>query len=51
MLSRYNPNIEIRKGSRPPLNADHTHFIMVDDGYRNRCNIITILTIIIIITI
>ena len=36
MLSRYNPNIEIRKGSRPPLNPDHTHFIMVDDGYRNR---------------
>ena len=32
----YNPNVAITKGSNPPLNPDHTHFLMVDDGLRNR---------------
>ena len=33
---RYNSNIEIKSKVRPPLNPDHTHFLMVDDGYRER---------------
>lgn len=33
---RYNSNQEIKKGDNVPLNGDHTHFIMVDDGSRYR---------------
>ena len=33
---RYNSNVEIRHKKSPPLSPDHTHFLMVDDGYRNR---------------
>lgn len=33
---RYNPNIEIKSKCRPPLNPDHTHFLMVDDGFREK---------------
>ena len=32
----YNSNIEIRSKKCPPLSPDHTHFLMIDDGYRNR---------------
>ena len=34
--AKYNSNIEIRSGVKPPLSPDHTHFLLVDDGYRNR---------------
>ncbi len=30
----YNPNIECAKGDNTPLNGDHTHFILIDDGSR-----------------
>ena len=34
---RYNANIECTAGDgNTPLNGDHTHFIMVDDGSRYR---------------
>ena len=32
----YNSNLEIRKGDNVPLNGDHTHFLMVDDGSKYR---------------
>lgn len=32
--ARYNSNLEIRPKQPVPLNPDHTHFLMVDDGYR-----------------
>jgi hypothetical protein len=28
--------VEIRHGENVPLNGDHTHFIMIDDGSRYR---------------
>ena len=34
-ISRYNSNIEIKSKHPVPLNPDHTHFLMVDDGYRS----------------
>ena len=34
LFLRYNSNIEIKSKQPVPLNADHTHFLMVDDGYR-----------------
>ena len=30
----YNSNVEIRRGDKAPLNGDHTHFILIDDGSR-----------------
>ena len=33
---RYNANVEVVKGVNPPLDPNHTHFLMVDDGFRNR---------------
>ena len=30
----YNSNQEIKHGDNVPLNGDHTHFIMIDDGSR-----------------
>ena len=33
--AKYNSNMEIKSKHPVPLNADHTHFLMVDDGYRN----------------
>ena len=34
---RYNANVEVRAGDgNTPLNGDHTHFIMIDDGSRYR---------------
>ena len=34
---RYNANVEVRAGDgNVPLNGDHTHFLMVDDGSRYR---------------
>ena len=34
---RYNANVETHAGDgNTPLNGDHTHFIMVDDGSRYR---------------
>ena len=33
----YNANVEVRAGDgNVPLNGDHTHFLMVDDGSRYR---------------
>ena len=32
----YNSNVEINHGENVPLNGDHTHFIMIDDGSRYR---------------
>lgn len=34
--SSYNANQEARKGDNVPLNGDHTHFILIDDGSRYR---------------
>ena len=34
--STYNSNLEIRKGDNVPLNGDHTHFLLIDDGSRYR---------------
>ena len=34
--AQYNSNLEIKSGSKPPLSPDYTHFLLVDDGYRNR---------------
>ena len=31
---KYNSNVEIKSKQPVPLNPDHTHFLMVDDGYR-----------------
>jgi hypothetical protein len=28
--------LEIRKGDNVPLNGDHTHFLLIDDGSRYR---------------
>ena len=33
---KYNSNLEIRKGDNVPLNGDHTHFLLIDDGSRYR---------------
>lgn len=33
---RYNSNQEIVKGDNVPLNGDHTHFLLIDDGSRYR---------------
>ena len=33
---RYNSNQEIVRGDNVPLNGDHTHFLLVDDGSRYR---------------
>ena len=33
---RYETNIEIKTKEPSPLNPHHTHFLMVDDGNRNR---------------
>ena len=33
VILRYNPNIEIRKGSRPPLNPDHVSVDNFSDDY------------------
>jgi hypothetical protein len=33
---RYNSNVEVKHGDNVPLNGDHTHFIMIDDGSRYR---------------
>ena len=33
VILRYNPNIEIRKGSRPPLNPDHVSVDTFSDDY------------------
>ncbi len=33
---RYNSNVEIVRGDNVPLNGDHTHFLMIDDGSRYR---------------
>ena len=35
-LVRYNSNVEIKHGQTVPLNGDHTHFLMIDDGSRYR---------------
>ena len=32
----YNANIEIRRRDNVPLNGDHTHFVLIDDGSRGR---------------
>ena len=32
---RYNPNVEIKSKKKPPLDPNHTNFLMVDDGTRN----------------
>ena len=31
---RYNSNVDSPKGDNIPLNGDHTHFLMIDDGTR-----------------
>ncbi len=31
---RYNSNQESARGDNVPLNGDHTHFLMIDDGAR-----------------
>ena len=36
MILRYNSNVEVKHGDNVPLNGDHTHFIMIDDGSRYR---------------
>ena len=37
LFFRYNANVKIGEGNgNTPLNGDHTHFIMVDDGSRYR---------------
>jgi len=35
-LVRYNSNVEIVKGDNTPLQGDHTHFLLIDDGARYR---------------
>ena len=35
-MIRYNSNVDIKHGDNVPLNGDHTHFIMIDDGSRYR---------------
>ena len=40
LFLRYNSNIEIKSKQPVPLNADHTHFLMVDDGYRSVIKVI-----------
>ena len=32
----YNSNLEIKRGDNVPLNGDHTHLILIDDGSRYR---------------
>ena len=32
---RYNPHVEIKFKKKPPLDPNHTNFLMVDDGTRN----------------
>ena len=31
----YNPNVEIKSKKKPPLDPNHTNFLLVDDGSRN----------------
>ena len=33
---RYNSNVDIGKDMNVPLNENHTHFMMIDDGYKFR---------------
>ena len=37
---RYNSNIEIKSKQPVPLNSDHTHFLMIDDGYRSLIKVV-----------